>query len=108
MANRNKRRGYELEKEVQDFFRENGVPAKRVFGSGAFKAASPDLEGDVRILNYLVERKRRKDGFKNLYSWLAHDNADFLCLRSDRNPRLWVLREPTLLKFLKKELENNE
>ena len=57
MANRNKRRGYELEKEVQDFFRKNGVPAKRVFGSGAFKAASPDLEGDVRILNYLVECK---------------------------------------------------
>lgn len=103
MANRNKQRGYELEKEVQDFFRKEGIPAKRVFGSGAFKQVGPDFEGDVRVLNYLVECKRRKDGFKNLYAWLDHDNADFLCLRADRKPRLWLMREPQLLKFLKKE-----
>ena len=36
MANRNKQRGYELEKATADFWKENGVEARRVFASGAY------------------------------------------------------------------------
>lgn len=101
MTARNKRRGYELEKEVQDFWQEQGVQCKRVLGSGAFKAYSEDLAGDLNLNGLLVECKRRKGaaGFKSLYTWFEQDEADLLIIRADRSPRLYVLPESLMLKF---------
>lgn len=101
MSARNKQRGYELEKEVQDFWREHGAECKRVLGSGAFKAYSADLAGDLNLNGLLVECKRRKGaaGFKSLYTWFEQDDADLLVIRADRSPRLYVLPEPLMLKF---------
>lgn len=101
MSSRNKQRGYELEKEVQDFWTSRGVPCKRVLGSGAYKAYSPDLAGDVQLNGLLVECKRRKGGtgFKSLYAWFEQDEADLLVVRADRMPRLYIIPEKLMEQF---------
>jgi hypothetical protein len=102
MANRNKQRGYELERETVLAMQANGVPCQRVFGSGAFKAAHQDLEGDLKLGPYTVECKRKKSGYKFLYQSLDQDGADLLCVREDRQRRLWIMEEATLLDLLER------
>lgn len=99
MTSRNKRRGYELEKEVQDFWQSLGVPCQRVLGSGAFKHYSSDLAGDVNLNGLLIECKRRKEGFRELYKWFAQDEADVLVVRADRMPRMYVIPESLMVRF---------
>ncbi|MGB9825251.1 MAG: hypothetical protein ACPLRU_01145 [Desulfofundulus sp.] len=55
-------------------------------------AAGGKFTGDVVDVPYLGrgEIKRRRDGFRQLYNWLA-DN-DFLAMRADRREWLVVLR----------------
>ena len=114
MTSRNKRRGYELEKEVQDFWTEMGVPCKRILGSGAFKNYSADLAGDLKLNGLLVECKRRKggSGFKSLYFWFEQDEADLLVVRADRKQRLYIIPEPLMALFAIRmgwvELENSK
>ena len=69
MANRNKQRGYELEKETADFWKENGVEARRVFASGAYARLGEDFEGDVKLAGrYIIEAKRKKTRVQILVS----------------------------------------
>lgn len=58
------------------------------------------VRGDVINVPYLGrgEIKRRKDGFKQLYSWLA-DN-DFLAVRSDRKKWLVIMPADDLKQLL--------
>lgn len=60
----------------------------------------PDLV-DVPYLGR-GEVKRRKDGFRQLYGWLA--NNDFLAVRADRREWLVVLRAEDL-KLLLSEMD---
>ena len=99
MTRRNKQRGYELEKEAQDFWRDLGVECQRVLGSGAYKNYSADLAGDLRLNGLLVECKRRKDGFRELYKWLSQDDADLLIVRADRKHRIYVIPESLMVRF---------
>jgi hypothetical protein len=99
---RNKQRGYELEKETADFWQGHGFDCARVFGSGAYKnQLGDDYAGDLRLEGFSVEAKRKKSGFKFLMDSLAQDNADLLVVRQDRAPRLYVLREETLLTLMR-------
>ena len=50
---------------------------------------------------FSVEAKRKKSGFKFLMDSLAQDDADLLVVRQDRAPRLYVLREETLLTLMR-------
>jgi len=105
MTARNRRRGYELEKETVDFWKEQGIACERVFASGAYKRLGKDFEGDLKLDDtYVVECKRRKtgSGFKFLYDALEQDDADLLVLRADRERRLYVLEEDTVLHLLKR------
>ena len=101
----NKKRGYVLEKEVQDLWQSYGVECKRVLGSGAFKHYGKDLEGDVNLNGYKIECKRRKNGvgFKSLYDWLEQDKStSMLVVRADRMPRLYVLPEKIMIEIARK------
>jgi len=116
MNARNKARGRELENEVKQVFGDVGVISRRVFGSGAFKnQLGEDFAGDVRLGPYTVECKRRKGaaGFKFLYAAFDQDDAQIVALRADRSPRLYCLREETLIDLfvkagLAKEGEKDE
>lgn len=97
MGMKSRRKGAGFEREVVEFHRQAGLPAERIPLSGAVKGS---FAGDVRLGPWLSECKRRADGFKELYAWLAHDNADLLCLRADRQPLLVVLTQTTWLDLL--------
>ena len=95
--NRNKARGYELERQTVLHWQNLGLECNRVFGSGAFKnQLGDDYAGDLLLAGYTVECKRKKSGFKFLYDSLAQDDADMLVVREDRNERLYVMPEKTV------------
>ena len=101
----NRRRGYALEKETVDFWKDQGIACERVFASGAYKRLGKDFEGDLKLDDtYTVECKRRKtgSGFRLLYDALNQDAADLLVLRADRERRLYVMEEDTVLHLLKR------
>tara|TARA_R100000664_G_C2687784_1_gene93118 strand:+ start:124 stop:465 length:342 start_codon:yes stop_codon:yes gene_type:complete len=104
MSSRNKARGRELENEVVAVAVAAGLDARRVFGSGAYKnQLGEDYAGDVVVEDLRLECKRRKSGFKLLYDAFDQDNADVVCVRADRSPRLYLLKEETFFKLIKKE-----
>lgn len=90
-------KGANFEREIVNKYKAMGVDAKRVPLSGAMKNG---YEGDVILHGMTVECKIRKDGFKELYKWLEHDDAEFLAIRADRKKTLYVLPEETFIKFL--------
>lgn len=98
MGMKSRRKGAAFEREVVHFHTALGLAAERIPLSGAAKGS---FAGDLRLGPWTVECKRRADGFKELYSWLAHDDADLLVLRADRQPLLVVLPETTWLQLLR-------
>lgn len=109
--NRNRVRGYQLEKETVDFWKEQGAEVKRVLSSGAYKHFSDDLAGDIKLGPYVVEAKRKKSGFKFLYDALNQDDVnDMLVLKQDRCRRIYLLEEETLVDLFGKAglLSKNE
>jgi len=104
MPNRNKQRGYELERETVLFWREKNAEVQRVFGSGAHSHAGEEFDGDVKLGPYTIEAKRKKSGFKFLYDALEQGEygTDMLVIRQDRSRRLYVLEEETLLDLMRK------
>ncbi len=104
----NKARGYALEREAVLAAEAAGLEAKRVFASGAFKEQlGEDFAGDVVIEGLRCEMKRRKGGFRLLYSAFLQDSADVVCVRADRSPRLYLLREETFHNLLKRAKERD-
>jgi len=99
----NKRRGYEVEREVVKLWQGLGVPCKRILASGAFKHYGKDLAGDIRLNGLRVEVKRRKNGtgFTFLYKALEQDNAQMLICRADSKKRLYVIPEEVMIQFAK-------
>jgi Holliday junction resolvase len=99
----NKRRGYEVEREVVKLWQGLGVPCKRILASGAFKHWGKNLAGDVELNGLLVEVKRRKNGtgFASLYKWLEQDGAKMLICRADNKKRLYVIPEEVMIQFAK-------
>ena len=99
----NKRRGYEVEREVVKLWQGLGVPCKRILASGAFKHWGKNLAGDVELNGLLVEVKRRKNGtgFASLYKWLEQDDAKMLICRADNKKRLYVIPEEVMIQFAK-------
>tara|TARA_Y100001938_G_scaffold99381_1_gene135892 strand:+ start:707 stop:1078 length:372 start_codon:yes stop_codon:yes gene_type:complete len=99
----NKRRGYEVEREVVKLWQGLGVPCKRILASGAFKHYGKNLAGDVELNGLLVEVKRRKNGtgFASLYKWLEQDDAKMLICRADNKKRLYVIPEEVMIQFAK-------
>ncbi len=91
---RNRERGAELELEVVHTWKAQGVEAQRVPLSGG---AGGMFIGDVILAGYTIECKRRKDGFGVLYDALNQQGSDFLVVRADRKPRLYVIPEETML-----------
>ena len=107
MNGRNKQRGAELEREVVAAASAAGIAAERVFASGAYKnQLGDDFAGDVRLGGFRVECKRRKTGFKVIYDAFLKDNSDIVVVRADRADRLYVLREPLLLKLMGEKNED--
>jgi hypothetical protein len=91
-------KGARFETEVVNALRKHGCDAERVPLSGAVKGT---WDKDIRLSGYYGEAKRKANGWKSVYDALERDNADFLAIRADRKPRLYVLTEETFLSLLR-------
>lgn len=81
---KSRRKGKGGEYEIVHLLQEHGINAKRVPLSGA----TDFQKGDVIINNTITaEVKRRRNGFKQLYSWLEDRNLVFM--RADRKD--WIV-----------------
>ena len=102
MSARNKARGRELENEVVAAAMNAGLTAHRIFGSGAYKnQLGHDFASDVVVEGLRIECKRRKSGFKLIYDAFQQDDSDVVCVRSDRMPRMYLMREDVFLHLIK-------
>lgn len=101
VANRNKERGNELERELRDQAHEHGLYAKRAWGSdGRSLGLSEDV--DVVLEDFRVQCKRKKV----LPAWIDADNysddVDFIVTRKDNTKRsLTVIPTEMFLQILK-------
>ena len=100
MGKMQRNKGAREERLIVNTWQEAGFASERVPLSGA---AGGSFKGDVTIpilgTDRVFEAKVRANGFKQLYSWL--DDNFGLFVRSDRNPRLVVLREDDLISIVK-------
>ncbi len=104
MSARNRQRGYEHEKGGVDYLVSQGLDARRIFGSGAYKTQlGQEFAGDVVVEGLRVEMKRRKSGFGVIYDAFTQDQADVVCVRADRKERLWIVKDELFAKLLKGE-----
>jgi hypothetical protein len=84
---RSRNKGARIEREIVRALQAKGLAASRVPLSGAVGGR---FSGDVVLpllgRDLCVEVKARADGFRELYSWLAH--RDVLIVKADRQPPL--------------------
>ncbi len=89
MANRQKEKGSRFEREIVELARLRDMEANRVPLSGS----AAGFKGDVHIKRgretWVIEAKKRADGFKFLYQHL--EGADILVVGADRKKPLAVL-----------------
>ena len=89
LTNRQKEKGSRFEREIVEMARLRDLEAHRVPLSGS----AAGFKGDVHIKKgrevWVIEAKKRADGFKFLYQHL--DGADVLVVGADRKQALAVL-----------------
>jgi len=102
MPNRQKEKGSRFEREIVELARQRDMEANRVPLSGS----AAGFKGDVHIKKgretWVIEAKKRADGFKFLYQHL--DGADILVVGADRKKPLAVLDLEDFLDLLSGKL----
>ncbi len=83
-------KGARFEREIVARARSHGLTAVRVPLSGATEFAKGDVVVGNSVDDWVVEAKKRADGFKQIYQWLDAD-CDVLAIAADRQPALAVL-----------------
>lgn len=95
-------KGARRERELVALFRSWGLEAYRVPLSGATEHSKGDVDCYKigRDAPFCGESKAKKGGFKQLYSWLEKDGADYLALRKDNAEWIFVLPERVMRELL--------
>jgi|TARA_S200002703_G_scaffold31871_1_gene27853 Holliday junction resolvase len=94
MGKMQRRKGYEFERQITNWFRENGVWAERVPLSGGTSYAKGDVDiylAGMEADPTVAELKVRKKGFTNLYEWLEEEGVEILIIKQDRHTPLVVM-----------------
>lgn len=99
MGKMQRRKGYRVEHEIEQMFRQMGINARRVPLSGSADFVKGDVQIVLKNKILTAEVKARKDGFRQIYNWL--DNKDLLIIKADRKEPLVVLRLKNCIEFLK-------
>lgn len=95
MGRKSRGKGYRGEYNLVQVFRKENLSAIRVPLSGATDFA----KGDVVVEGMVGEVKMRRNGFKELYKWLA--NKDLLFLKADREDYLCVMPISKFMQLMK-------
>lgn len=100
MGKKSRDKGAQGEREVVNLLKAAGHEAQR---TAPLQAAGGVQDGADVLLNNKdkIEVKRRKNGFKSLYSWL--EESDYLFLRADRKGYIVSMSIEEFLKL--KEVE---
>lgn len=85
-----RRKGSEGEREIVRLLRESDIRAKKVPLSGAIEGFKDDVLVGVGKEQLRAEVKRRRDGWRELYTWL--NGPDLLFMRADR--KSWLVCMP--------------
>lgn len=88
-------KGKREELAIVNYWRAYGMDCTRVPLSGA----TDFHKGDVVLHGMQGEVKIRRAGFKQIYDWLAGN--DFLAIRANNQPRLYVFSEDQVRKLFK-------
>ena len=96
---RSRSKGLRNEREIVNLLKMEGVPAKRVPLSGGQEGYPGDIIIEGKDRDYIAEAKCRKDGFKQIYDWIAEN--DFLFIKQDRADQLVVMDINLLIRLLK-------
>lgn len=101
---RSRRKGSQFERDLVNWHKERGIPAKRVPLSGAAEG----FKGDIVIgPEYKLQAEcklRGNTGFNSIYNWLEKENNDLLFIRQDRKPSLVVMPIELYEKLIKNSL----
>jgi Holliday junction resolvase len=92
MGKSQRNKGARVEREIAKLLGGERVPL-----SGATSFA----KGDVTAYNMTFEVKARKDGFKQIYTWLNGEDIDALVIKADRKEPLVVLPISTFKELMK-------
>jgi hypothetical protein len=83
-------KGNRFERAIARLLQDAGLAAERVplsgSAGGSFKG---DLTAPLLGVDRIIEAKARRDGFRELYSWL--ESRDVLIVRADRKAPLCIL-----------------
>ena len=98
MGKMQRNKGSRVEREIVNYLKDNGIPAKRVPLSGAAEGFKGDIiiDGSLR-----AEVKARKDGFKQIYDWL--EGNDYLFIKANRKPVLVVMEIDEFIRLIKED-----
>ncbi len=98
MGKMQRNKGNRVEREIVNYLKDNGIPAKRVPLSGAAEGFKGDIiiDGSLR-----AEVKARKDGFKQIYDWL--EGNDYLFIKANRKPVLVVMEIDEFIRLIKED-----
>lgn len=100
MASKQRRKGFDYEREVKSVFENYGfLNVQRAYGSNGLSL--PGCEEDVDVLadGYKIQCKRRKSAPK----WMELGTCDMLVYREDRGESMVVLPLEKLLKLMEDE-----
>jgi len=97
--NSSKSKGDRFERQIVDAALAHRLDAHRVPLSGAVAAYPGDvILRDSTGERWVVEAKKRGDGFRELYRWI--DRADVVVVGADRQPALAVVQLNNFLEVL--------
>jgi hypothetical protein len=99
VAKKSRDKGARGEREIVNILIGEGYKAKRTAPLQTYqKNDAPDILVETEKGNVSIEVKLRANGFKQIYQWLANNNA--LIIKSDR-------KEPLIIQPLKDVLKKN-
>ena len=106
MAHRNKIRGNNLEREIVNAAKEEGLSAKRAYASDGRSLGFSEVV-DCLVEDWTIQAKRRKKIAQWLYPDYHGDDVDAVVARMDRKEALIIMPLDKWIKMIK-EIKNGK
>ena len=106
MAHRNKIRGNNLEREIVNAAKEEGLSAKRAYASDG-RALGKSEQVDCLVEGYAIQAKMKKKIAQWLYPEHHAEDVDLVVTRMDRKQALAIIPYTEWIRLIKIEKEYN-
>ena len=107
MTHKNKIRGNNLEREIVNIAKEEGLSAKRAYASDGRSLGKSEVV-DVIVEEYCIQCKRKKKIAQWLYPDYHGDDVDLVVTRMDRKEALVVMPFTKFIDIIKKKMPLSE